>query len=398
MSTLSVRRIESEKPDPKKDRRIADGQGLYLKVAKNGKKTFTYRFTYAGRSRQEVTLGTYPEMSLADARAERLTQSRLLGQGLNPIQEKHAAHQSKKQALTVSELIEEFYTEHMQQHRELPAPDYQTLKLHIGQEIGKVLVPDVTKFLMTRTLNKVKKRGLVIANRVLSLVRQMFEYAVDQHYIEDTPVTMTRKAVGGREKSKTTNLSVDQITLVLAAMRREDIGLAWQTRAALRLALATAKRPGEVVTVEWSHVDLERGIWVNPKHLTKEKREDHTVFLSPYAVRLLKDVRQVTGLESHVFHTGRGRKSHIDRHSISRAILRLHQEGIFPFKFTPHDLRRTFSTRMADMGKMPHVVEKILDHLMVGSMGVYNRASYLPERREAMNAWGAVLEELDRNQ
>jgi hypothetical protein len=83
------------------------------------------------------------------------------------------------------------------------------------------------------------------------------------------------------------------------------------------------------------------------------------------------------------------------RHTLSRAVLRLYNDKVLNFKFTPHDLRRTFSSRMADLGVAPHVVEKCLDHLMTGTMAVYNRASYFPERKAAMRLWGKKLQTLD---
>ncbi|UUZ75571.1 site-specific integrase [Polaromonas sp. P1(28)-13] len=236
----------------------------------------------------------------------------------------------------------------------------------------------------------------VSANRTLTLARRMFEYAVDQTLIEENPVVLTRKGAGGKEKSKTTNLSFDGIEEMLKVIDGADSDMSWQTRAAIKLVLATAKRPGEVATVEWAHVNLDKGEWINPRHLTKEKRDDHMVFLNKYAVNMLREVHKVTGRAKHVFQSPRHEDRCVDRHSLSRAILRLHKAGILKSKFTPHDFRRTFSSRMADMGQMPHVVEKILDHQMEGVMAVYNLASYLPERKAAMDVWGKQLDLLSK--
>lgn len=87
---------------------------------------------------------------------------------------------------------------------------------------------------------------------------------------------------------------------------------------------------------------------------------------------------------------------HMARHSLSHAILDLHKAGVLTYKFTPHTFRKTFSSRLADMGVMPHITEKCLDHLMVGVMAVYNLANYYPERQQAMNLWGAKLLELSK--
>ncbi|UUZ75572.1 Arm DNA-binding domain-containing protein [Polaromonas sp. P1(28)-13] len=144
MSKLSVRRIDSEKPDSTKDRRIADGLGLYLKVATPGTKTFTYRYTY-NTKRHELTLGVYPEMSLAQARQARLESSKILESGRNPIHVHQNAKEAKREALNVSELIEEFHLKYLKVHFEKPDDARKTLIRDIGSEIGKYLVPDVTK-------------------------------------------------------------------------------------------------------------------------------------------------------------------------------------------------------------------------------------------------------------
>lgn len=396
MSMLTVKRIEAERPDPSKDRRIADGLGLYLKVAKNGTKSFTYRFTY-GRDRKELSLGIYPAMSLADARKARQDAAETLEGGKNPLQEKQSERQAKRDALDVNALIAEFRTNFLNVHFEQPAAAHQCLTRDVGKEIGRMLVPDVTKKDIARVITKIVLRGSkVAANRTLTLTRQLFDYAVSQALIEESPVTLTRKGAGGKEKSVTRNLSLNQITDLMKTLARDDLGVTEEVRDSLTLILATAKRPSEAVTVEWKHLDLDKAIWVNPKELTKEKRDDHTVFLSPFAVQLLKRVKERSGDARHVFPSPHDSKRHIDRHSLSRAVLRLVEDGTLKVKFTPHDLRRTFSSRMADLGQMPHVVEKILDHQMEGVMAVYNRASYLPERQAAMNLWGQKLEELSK--
>lgn len=396
MSVLSVKRIEAEKPDPLKDRRVADGLGLYLKVAKTGTKTFTYRFTYAS-GRQEMTLGTFPELSLVEAREARHEAAKILETGKNPLHAKQSTRQAKVEALTVAELIEEFKKEYLDLKFEKPEAAYQCLTRDIGKSMGKLLLPDVTKRDVVDAINKIVRRGSrVAANRTLTLTKLLFQYAVDQTMIEISPVVLTRKGAGGKEKAKTTNLTFEEIAEFMKVMDREDLRLAIETRDALRLTLATGKRPGEVSTIEWKHVDLDKGVWINPRDLTKEKRDNHTVFLNPYAVRLLRRVQERSGRRRHVFASPVHPETHIDRHSMSRAVLRLFNEEVLKVRFTPHDFRRTYSSRMADLGQMPHVVEKTLDHMMEGVMAVYNRATYLPERQAAMNIWGAKLEELSK--
>lgn len=398
MSKLTDRRIKTARPRAKDDF-LSDGLGLYLRVCVNGTKTFVYRYTYAGK-RRWVTLGAYPELALADARAMRLEQSKILASGKDPGQIKALATAAKANAMRVEELGERFRQHGMPGYQN-PDDAYDRLKRDPIKELKGVLVMDVTPQHITAVFKKMVDRGAkVAANRTLALTKQMFQYAVDvEHAIDTNPVTLRPKAVGGREKSKTTNLLFDQVKEVLAVLNDPAHGLSAETVTGLKLILATAKRPNEVVTAEWSHIDLDRGTWLNPSHLTKEKHGDHLVFLSRYAIANLKTLRQAHPTNKYVLPSPQLKpdddETHLTRHTLSRAVLRLHNQKILKFKFTPHDLRRTFATRAAELKIAPHVVEKCLDHVMTGMMAVYNHAPYLDDRKRAMEAWGKKLQMLD---
>lgn len=404
MSSLTVRRIDTAKPDPTKDVRIADGDGLYLKVAKTGTKTFTFRYTYAGRGRKELTLGAYPVMGLAEARDERQRQAKILAEGKDPLQLKAEARQVKKEALTVEELIESFHTNWLKEHFDKPDEAKAILVKHIGTPLGKTLAPDVTSLQITRAIQAIVKAGhKVMANRTLTLTRKMFEtYALVAQLVPASPVDpkLTRKTAGGSEKPKKRSLSWDKLKTVLKVLHGNGYRLSWQTRLALLFGVATAKRPFEIVTMEWSHVDLEKGEWLNPQHLTKEKHGDHLVFLNKFALEILREAHRVSGRGRFVWpgvHNKPEKPTHIARHTLSHAVLDLLHAGAWDFKFTPHNFRHTFSSRMADLRVPPHVVEKCLDHLMTGTMAIYNDADYFPDRLEAMDLWGTKLEELSKD-
>jgi integrase len=398
MSKLSSRKIDSLKADPTKVVRVSDGQGMYVNVSKTGNKTFTFRFVY-GSGRHELTLGTYPELSLAEAREKRLEASKVLEGGRNPLHVEQLRKETKREALNVNELIQEFHDQILVHQFERPKKALDVLLLHVGTQIGKLLAADVTKRDIALMIGKIVARGSkVSANRTLTLTRRMFDYAKDRDIVQESPVVLSRKNAGGKEKARTMHLEFEDIQHFLKVLDSTDTKLSWQCRMALKLLLATAKRPGEIVTVEWTHLDLDKGIWKNPEHLTKEKRGLHTIFLNPFAVRLLREVQLTSGRCQHVFISPRDPEVHIDRHSLSRAVQRLRVEDkLLKVTFTPHDLRRTFSSRMADMGVMPHVVEKILDHQMEGVMAVYNKSNYYPEREAAMILWGKKLDELSKS-
>lgn len=385
---------------PESERFEADGLGLYVRLTSSGDKTFVYRYSYNGH-RKKMTLGSYPEMSLAAARAERLRQAQILADGKDPGQLKAFAITEKRGAITVAELGESFHKYGMPDYED-PHDAYSRLKRDPIKLLGPLLVQDVTPQHLSKVFRKMVDRGSkVAANRTLALTKQMFQYAVDaEHVITENPAAKLKpRTVGGREKSKDIHLLFDQIQGFLKIVVDPEHGLETETILGLKLILGTTKRPLEVVTLEWAHVNLDRGTWLNPSHLTKEKRGDHLVFLNEWILKLLRAQRAANPGSRFVLpsplHEPGTEEAHIRRHTLSRAVLRLFDKGVFGFKFTPHDLRRTFSSRMADLGVAPHVVEKCQDHLMVGTMAVYNRASYFPERRAAMDVWGKTLQNLE---
>ncbi len=398
MSKLTDSKIRNARAGAK-DRFLSDGLGLYVRTCANGTKAFIYRYTYAGR-RRWLALGSYPEMGLAEARAARLEQSKILASGKDPGQLNALAIATKANALTVAQLGERFRAHGMPGYQN-PDDAYDRLKRDPIRQFGDVLVMDVTPRHITAVFKKMIDRGAkVAANRTLALTRQMFQYAVDvEHAIEVNPVTLRPKAVGGREKSKTTNLLFNQVEDFLKVLGDSSHDLAPETAIALRLILATAKRPNELVTAERSHIDLDAGTWLNPSALTKEKHGDHLVFLSRYAIHYFKKLREAHPMSKYVFPSPQlspeDDETHLTRHTLSRAVLRLYNEKVLKSKFTPHDLRRTFATRAAELKTPPHVVEKCLDHVMTGMMAVYNHAPYFEERRAAMKLWGKKLESLD---
>jgi integrase len=404
---LNVKAIEALSPTPGKTTMHGDGGGLYVKVTSYGGKHFVYRYTYAGR-RKEMALGTFPVTTLKQARDRRVQAKRMLDDGKDPGEAKRQAKRDKRQALTVEELVQNYHELYLKPHYEQPDAAKAMLDRDLVRVLGKHLVCDLNAGHINRVFDEMVKRDAkVAANRCLTLTKKMFEWALEREYIDANPAAKkTTKNTGGTEQPKTTHLLFDQIVDVLSVLNALPIakgrhGVALETVLGLKLILGTGKRPLEVVTWKWEHIDWKTKRWITPKELTKEKHGDHVVFLNEYVLNWLKVLREANATSKYVLPCptrnpeSEQPETHITRHSLSRAVLRLNERGIFKVKFTPHDLRRTFSSRAADLKIGPHIVEKCLDHLMTGSMAVYNLGNYLEEREEAMRIWGEKLQALD---
>jgi integrase len=323
-----------------KDKVIADGGGLYLRVSKHGTKTFVLRTRVGGNARY-LTLGEYPALSLADAR----TKVGEIG-GLTNI--------------TLGFAVKE-YISHIEREYEDPAQVKRRLEADIVPKLGAKRLSSVSQADVTAALQEIVDRGSpVAANRTLADVKHVFQYAYGKGWVRNDPtVRITRKVTGGKEKSRDVVVTDKEVKELVEEMRKDRFEL--RTRVAVLVLLLTGQRASEVLG--FSKNEVQGVWWTIPKERTKNGKE-HKVYLTR-PVRWLLAQSSLGG----------------DHRTLSKAFRRM------KLRYTPHDLRRLLSTRLSDKGTSPHIVEKMLNHQMEGVMSVYNHAEYLPERRTAWRLW-----------
>ena len=269
---------------------------------------------------------------------------------------------------------------HLGSRRELQRKlDKDILPVWGDMQIGDIRRADVKSLFLDKAAT-----APVAANRILTLTRAIFDYAIDEELIDSNPTARIRPE---REVSRDRVLSTTEIKMLWdaidAAPRMVD-----ETRTALKLLLVTGQRRTEVVEAPWDEFDMKRREWRIPGPRTKNGLP-HIVLLSNFAVELLDGVDRDG---ARVF-------SSIVPDTITQAMRRAMPSLELPGgRATPHDFRRTMITTMnEELGIEPHVVEAIVNHtsgVKSGVAGVYNRALYLPQRRLALDAWGALLSEI----
>lgn len=357
MQKLNERKIRDARPG-QKDAWLGDGDGLWLRIRTSGTKTFVLRRKSAGKTTIE-TLGDWPQHTLKTARqaAER---RRLLE--VNP------------GALTVGEAVRTFLDRVIERRYRRPEQIKGYLERDLKTIADKQLV-DVRRSHLSAIIQAKVEDGPVAANRLLESIRRFFRYCAEMGWVEDSPATaLSRNIAGGPEEPRARVLSDDEIRKVWAVPAPHG--------PLLRFLMLTGARIGEAQRARWMDVDGET--WRIPAEYSKNGRE-HVVHLSTQArAELTALPRRGDGL---IFgaRTDTAVQAWLKRWC--------ERENIEP-RFTPHDCRRTFSTRMNSIGIAPHVVEKCLNHTMQGVMAVYNRAEYLEERRAAFLALGRELERI----
>ena len=353
---LNDLRIRKLKPGDK-DRWLSDGDrsGLYLRIRATGGKSWVLR-----RRDGNITLGPFGD----GPRGLTLHQARL----------KAAEYGTQRvTTITLGELLENWHADMVAKKYRRP-DDVSAYFDRLESALKATKLRELDRLDVRHALRRyAEKRGPVAANRLLSILKTSLRFAVNAGYLTASPIEgLTPDLVGGVETARARVLTDDEIR---SLWRAES-----QHGQLLRFLLSTGARIGEAQRAAWTHVRGDR--WLIPAEHSKNGRA-HWVALSRQVLELLRGQDDGRGL---VFGTATD--------TGVQAWLRrwCEREEISP-PFTPHDLRRTFATRLNGLGVMPHVVEKILNHTMQGVMAVYNRAEYETERTEAMQRWA---DELDR--
>jgi integrase len=354
--------------------------GLGLRVSQGGKRAWTVIYKTNGRMRR-FTLGSFPTLSLADARQSAASALREVHLGNDPATAKREA----RAAETFGELAALYLERHAKvEKRSWPEDeriiDRELLPAWKFRKAGETRRADVIAL-----LDGIVERGApVMANRVKALVSKIFNFAIRRGIVEANPAHGVGSP-GGAEHQRDRVLSEEEIRKVWKALESESP----KTRAIFRMALLTAQRRSEITGMQWAELDLDSGWWTIPAERAKNGLA-HRVPLSPEAVRILETVKRSikrkkkTGAKDEplVFRGGRiGRPLA----NLQKPMRRIKEASGVDFRL--HDLRRTAASLMTGIGISRLIVSKVLNHVERGITAVYDRHSYDAEKRAALLKW-----------
>ena len=377
-------------------------RGLMVRVLPSGRVEFAIRYRIYGR-RRRLKLGSYPAVSLQEARIRARKAQSAIDDGKDPAGERQAAKAA--QTDTVAALAEDYLKKHARKFKRSAAEDERVLTADVLPAWGERSVRTLTRRDVRVLIDRVADRGAgIMANRVLALVRKMLNFAVDHDWLEANPAARVKKPT--REVSRErvlTDVEIRRVWRVLehfpitaerpAPGRKAAKGsvadpicpISPALAAALKIRLLTAQRGGEIVLMKWSDVDLETGWWTIPATDTKNA-EPHRVPLVERARAIIR-AQQTDEGDEFVF-VGRGASLRDRAKKAPAAIAR-----VLKVDFRGHDLRRTAATRMAAAGVPRDHIAKVLNHVEGGARAtrVYDRHSYDAEKRLALEAWDRTL-------
>ncbi|MEP7309166.1 MAG: integrase arm-type DNA-binding domain-containing protein [Acidobacteriota bacterium] len=402
---LTVRKVQSLKPPQHGQADYWDDSvpGFGVRVAASGRKSWTVYYRYHKRKRR-LSLGTFPTVPLVDARERARAALNKVAAGEDPAAEKILS----REAGTLGELVTEYLQRHAKRHKKSWRNDQWMIDRHMLPRWRHVKARDVSRPDVRALIESVADGGApILANRLLALVRKMFNFAIEREWRSDNPCQGLRPP--GVEKGRDRVLSDGEIKKIWDALEPEQPPMS----ALFRLRMLTAQRGGEVRRMRWENVDLKTGWWTIPAEFAKNGIAHHVPLNAP-ACEILKELRewQETRLEEvndgrrikkwepkkfseWVFPSPRGDEPFQWE---QRAVGRI--RAVSGVDFRPHDLRRTVATLLTEHQDADRfILKRILNHVDRDITGVYDRNRYDAQKRTALDAWGrrlrSIVEEKD---
>ncbi|HNQ04894.1 MAG TPA: integrase arm-type DNA-binding domain-containing protein [Thiobacillaceae bacterium] len=393
---LSDAKIRTAKPDAK-PYKLSDGGGLFLLIQPSGSKLWRWKFRLNGKENL-FAVGSYPEVGLADARAARDAARDLAKQGINPSQHRKderqrnidaAAARKHAEALALEISFAKVSAAYLAEVKaSYTLGSYRAkesrIRKYLAPKLDELPITEISAKEIRPILEACKAYGAWAGIHVKGDLSAIFQHAVVRGLVDSNPIPGLRGLLKIPSSQSKAVLTADQIRAFYRALRAYR-GYP-ETALCLRLIAFTACRPGEAADAEWSEFDTEGKLWRRPAAKMKARR-DHVSPLSEPVLKLLEELRPITGAGRYLFphRSGEGFTTP-NRLTYAMRDMNLGE------RTTPHCWRTTFSTWANEQGFRPDAIERQLAHVESNRVrATYNKALLLNERREIMQAWADHL-------
>ncbi|WP_411341755.1 integrase arm-type DNA-binding domain-containing protein [Sphingopyxis sp. J-6] len=388
--------IRNAKPKAKPFK-LGDSLGLFLLVQPSGGKLWRLKYRIDGREKK-LGLGTYPEVSLSEARRRRDDARELIAAGKDPSREKQRdILQARAMAgNSFAGIAEEYCDKRKRDGDNGWAPATATrseyLLSQLRGSIGRMPINEIEPADVLEAVRKIERRGnLESARRTLQLASMVFRYAIATARLRSDP---TRDLRGALTAPRVVHYgAITEAKRVGELLRSidgyEGYGL---TKLAMQLAPHVFVRPGELRHALWDEIDFDGALWTIPAAKTK-MRKDHRVPLSRQAVALFREIHNITGPVGYVFPSIRTRQRPMSENTINAGLRRL---GYSSDEMTAHGFRAMASTLLNESGKWhPDAIERALAHGDSDKVrAAYHRGAHWQERVEMAQWWSDYLDQM----
>ena len=391
LTDVAIKRLKRKE----KAYKVADRDGMYVAVLPSGAVCFRYDYRLNGR-RETLSLGVYGSggLTLADARDRCLAARKLVDEGQSPAQEKQRQKRRAEIAPTIATAGKRWFQEARMADSTRAMRkaifDRDILPAWKNRQLTEV-TPDDLRVLC----GKVKDRGApATAIHVRDIIKQIFGFAILHGDKVANPADEVGPASIATFVPKDRSLSPAEIRIVLTQL--EHVPTLPTIRLGLRMVLLTMVRKSELQDATWDEVDFEAAVWTIPKERMKRAKA-HNVYLSRQSLDILVALKTCAGNSRYLLPSRYEANEPMSRATLNRvtySILERAKANDLPLEpFTVHDLRRTGSTLLNELGFNSDWIEKCLAHEdNRTSRGVYNKAEYEPQRRHMLQEWADMID------
>lgn len=389
---LTDTQLRNAKP-AEKDYTITDGQGLSILITSKGAKGWRFRYRHLGKPKL-ISFGTYPEVSLQQARARRDEARALVAKGKDPGEaRKEAKAQAKLEALNTFEAVgNEWHALHNKNKSERHQQRVKRwLEFYLYPTLGNKAISSITAPMLLETTNILQKQSkLETAHRIIQTAGQVFRYAIQKGFATNNPAPDLK---GALPPPVVKNMAAILEPKNFAGLLRSIEGYqgTLTVRCALKLAPLLFQRIGELRHMKWADLDFERNEW---RYTVTKTKTEHIVPLSTQAVDIIKEMQSYSGHGQFVFPGGRTHERPMSENAINGALRNLGYDT--QNDITGHGFRAVAQTLgEQELGFDPKHIERQLAHSVANPLGTaYERAQFLKDRKVMMQTWADYLDEL----
>jgi site-specific recombinase, phage integrase family len=393
---LNDRQIKNAKPaETGKKTKLFDGGGLYLEVTPAGGKVFRLKYRTDGKEKT-LTIGKYPTVSLAEARAAAENARRLLVSGQDPSEAKQQEKRERQAAAlnTFESIARRWHSDNLIRWKENHAARVlRYFETDVFPVIGAMSIQEIRVSDIKAVIDGVMARGVNnTAEKIREWIGAIFDYAVMLEIVETNPAYSLRKYIPAKQTDHRPALPREELTEFFRRLILAEIEP--QNRIALILNMLTFLRSTELRGGQWNEIDFDAAVWTVPaqrmKHEKTAPKPPHAVPLADWTLELLAELKEITGNTPFLFPSRTKTDGFISDATIGRIIERMGYKG----RVTPHGFRSLASSVLNEQGFNPDAIERQLAHIENNKIrAAYNRADYLNERKEFMQWYSDFLRE-----
>ncbi|MGY4675943.1 integrase arm-type DNA-binding domain-containing protein [Ursidibacter arcticus] len=396
--TKPLTNTEVEKAKRKeKDYKLMDGQGLFLLIKSNGPKL--WRFNYYKPftnppKRTEISLGKYPDVSLAQARKTRDEYLALLAQDIDPqIHRKTLIDEEIFKRENTLRLVAEKWREKkaLEVQPKTMDKNWARLENHLFKKLGNTAISAITPQMVIKAVEPLKERGVGdTLHRVIRLLNEVLNFAVNMGLIEFNKCVNVSASFAIYTSENTPTIRPERLPEFLSDLNNGNNSA--QVKMLVKWQLLTIVRAKEAVSAEWHEIDFDKKTWTIPAEKMKGGKRSHIVPLSRQAISLLERMKRITGQSRFVFQSETKPQQAMNPQTVNSAIKKL-AGGKYKGVLKGHGLRSIASTYLNEQLINYDVVEACLSHIIADqTRKAYNRSDYLEQRVGVMQLWADYVE------